>query len=400
MQSINNLKQLGQMKKKLVLALMLLAVSSSVNSQNPFSGGSGVIVKGTVVNTGNVRSHLPVSVEGSGAIVNDNGSSNEMRVSGLFVGSGTTVTNSGKLTVDEFVAPPPVVLDLQWSLIPGGTFYMGSPAGEPNREAANETQHTVALSKAYYMTKYPVTNAQYAAYLNAAGIVSDGSSTPNAKGDATVNGGTASQIFATQNATYGIKWVTDHWEPCTTAKANAPMTYVTWFGAKAFADYYGLSLPTEAQWEHAARGGGDATADTKPFGIGDGTMLYAEMANFNGANPYELPGGAKTSYVAADGHTNTYLATTTSVGQYPANAYGLYDMHGNVYEWCQDWYIADYTAIPSYQLDPTGAATGSNRVLRGGYWSNYAQNCRSACRGSGTPTSSDDNVGFRVVFVP
>ena len=134
-------------------------------------------------------------------------------------------------------------------------------------------------------------------------------------------------------------------------------------------------LPSEAEWEYAARAG-----TTTAFAFGD--SLSSEQANFNGDYPY---GGAAKG---------TYLEKTTAVGSYRANGWGLYDMHGNVWEWVEDWY-GDY---PSGAVtDPTGAATGSNRVGRGGGWGATAGDLRSANRYFDTPSFRFNYLGFRVL---
>jgi formylglycine-generating enzyme required for sulfatase activity len=138
-------------------------------------------------------------------------------------------------------------------------------------------------------------------------------------------------------------------------------------------------LPTEAQWEYAARAGTDT-----PFYFGD--CLSTNQANYDGN--YPLSGCSK----------GRYRETTIPGGSLNApNAWGLHDMHGNVYEWCADWY-GDY---PSGSVtNPTGPSTGSNRVGRGGSWSIDAGGCRSANRSSGSPGGRSGNLGFRLSRQP
>jgi formylglycine-generating enzyme required for sulfatase activity len=261
-------------------------------------------------------------------------------------------------------------------LIPKGTFLMGSsngsavgvgvPGTDPNATPAetyrvsDETQHRVTLTKNYYMSKYEITNAQYAEFLNAEGIGSTGAK-------ATVQGGET--LIEASRGIYD--WGLHHngrWEPVA-GYENHPVIYVSWYGAKAYAEWAGGDLPTEAQWERAARGG----VENMPFGIGDGTLLTDAMANFNNYR-------------------------TMAVGSYSdyANAYGLYDMHGNVSEWCLDSNHG-YTSSPV--TDPVGT-TGLDRVTRGGYWYDNIRSCRSAHRSTGDPNYRHYVVGFRVMFYP
>jgi formylglycine-generating enzyme required for sulfatase activity len=294
---------------------------------------------------------------------------------------------------DRWAIKTPGGYSIETVLIPKGTFLMGSSDGssvgigvpgtdpdatpaEPGRESY-ETQHRVTLSKDYYMSKYPITNAQYAGFLNHAGVDATGAKTGIQGGKTLIM---ASVYFNDYNdyCDWGLHYNGNRWEPV--GYKNHPVMKVSWYGAKAYAEWAGGDLPTEAQWERAARGG----VENRPFGIGDGKRLTGDMANF----------------------TDIYADCTTAVGAYSgyANAYGLYDMHGNVYEWCLDRWDrnSNYANLPS--TDPVGT-TGSDRVLRGGGWNGgwdvgIAQYCRSASRFSGHPDRCGGYVGFRVVFYP
>jgi formylglycine-generating enzyme required for sulfatase activity len=143
------------------------------------------------------------------------------------------------------------------------------------------------------------------------------------------------------------------------------------------------TLPSEAQWEYACRAG-----TATPFAFG--ATLTAELANYD----------ANTSYV--DGPKGEYRQQTTPVGMFPANAWGLQDMHGNVYEWCLDHWHASYEGAPadgSAWLKPS-ATDEEERLLRGGSWYNGPRNCRSAYRDRLLPVIASYHVGFRVVCLP
>jgi len=149
-------------------------------------------------------------------------------------------------------------------------------------------------------------------------------------------------------------------------RGNRPVINVIWHEANAFAEWMGCRLPTEAEWEYACRAG-----TTTPFNTG--YNLTTSQANFCGDN---------------------YREKTMPVGSFAPNAWGLYDMHGNVWECCNDW-DADYSA--SAQTNPKGPSTGSYRVYRGGSWFSNANRCRSANRDSYTPDTRSYSVGFRLV---
>jgi len=228
---------------------------------------------------------------------------------------------------------------IQWASIPAGTFTMGSPSSEVNRGSDEGPQHQVTLS-AFKMSKYEVTFAQYDKFCEATG---------RSKPD------------------------DEDW-----GRGNRPVINVSWHDATAFAKWMGCRLPTEAEWEYACR-----AKTTTPFNTGNN--LTTSQANYNGNYPYN--GNAK----------GTYRNKTIAVGSFSPNAFGLYDMHGNVWEWCSDWY-GDYSS--SSQTNPKGASSGDYRVLRGGGWRHDARLCRSAFRNNNSPSSSRHFIGFRLVLAP
>jgi uncharacterized repeat protein (TIGR02543 family) len=255
--------------------------------------------------------------------------------------------------------------------IPGGTFTMGSPASEPNR-SSGETQHTVTLSS-FYMGKYQVTQEQYLAVMGSnpsvfKTAVSGESGTPGKLPVERVSWYDA-LVFCNRlsiaeglSPAYSISGSTDPivWGAVPTS-INATWNAVTIVSGSA-----GYRLPTEAQSEYACRAG-TTTAYNTGDTISDNTGWYYDNS------------GSKTH----------------QVGLKPANAWGLYDMHGNVREWCWDWY-GTYTA--GAQTDPMGASSGSFRVARGGGWSSVlAEYLRSAYRYYSTLEVSSTGTGFRLV---
>lgn len=257
--------------------------------------------------------------------------------------------------------------------IPKGTFMMGSPdggfdgdgVGDDEADANEMPQHEVTLTRDFYMGKYEVTAAQYADFLNAAGVAK---AEVNSKARHTVDGYGEQDLFSVNLGGWTPQWndATNRWE----AGGNTPMINVTWYGAKAYTDWVGGSLPTEAQWEYACRAG---TTTAYSFG-GDAAGL-----------------GDYAWY-----WYNSESSDPSPVGTKKPNPWGLYDMHGNVSEWCSDWFGSYSDA--SAATDPTGPASGDYRVARGGDWLSYPKDCRSAYRISSSPGSAFNIIGFRVVF--
>lgn len=224
-------------------------------------------------------------------------------------------------------------LDMKFVYISPGTFIMGSPENESGRRD-DETQHQVTLTKGFYMQKTEVTQGQWKALI--------GSNPSKFKG----------------------------------CGEDCPVETITWNDAQHFIDKLNQKesgrryrLPTGAQWEYAARTGTQA-----PYYTGD-TEADLDRAGWYIINAYKAP---------------------HPVARKEPNSWGLYDTHGNVWEWCQDWY-GQYTKESA--MDPSGPPSGSFRVLRGGSWSDPAWNCRAALRCRAGPDGRGHYLGFRLVLL-
>jgi formylglycine-generating enzyme required for sulfatase activity len=241
-------------------------------------------------------------------------------------------------------------------LIPAGEFVMGSPATEAEREAGEE-QHEVAITRPFYLGAYTVTQGQFANVMG-----------KNPSFFQSRNGGSPG------HPAEQVRW-DDARAFCTRLSAfseekNAGRTY---------------RLPSEAEWEYACRAG-----TTTAFNVGH--ALSSRQANFNGKFPY---GGAEKG---------PFLRRTAKAGSYPPNAWGLYDMHGNVYEWCNDWYDPDYYKKspkdnpkgPEKGVVATGFDSNSFVVVRGGCWLDEGRACRSARRFRLQQSEPYRWTGFRV----
>jgi formylglycine-generating enzyme required for sulfatase activity/serine/threonine protein kinase len=230
-------------------------------------------------------------------------------------------------------------------LLPAGKFTMGSPPTEKGR-GDDEDEHEVTIRRPFYIGAYEVAQDEYRKMMGT-----------NPSYFAPTGGGKA-QVAGLQTGAF-------------------PVEYVSWDDAVAFCKKLSelpaekaagrtYALPTEAEWEYACRAGAET-----PFSFGD--KLATSQANIARA-----------------------FGRTARVGSYAPNAFGLCDLHGNVWEWCADWYDAAYYRGSS-AIDPPGPATGRERVLRGGAWATPAQSCRAAQRGRNDPATRNHVIGFRVV---
>ena len=229
-------------------------------------------------------------------------------------------------------------IGMKFVWIPPGNFMMGSPKEEKQRNA-NEPQHKVTLTKGFYMGVSTVTQEQWKEFM---------AKNPSA--------------FA--------------------GEKNLPVDSVSWSDCQEFIkklkekDKKSYRLPTEAEWEYACRAG-----TTTPYHFG--VTISTKQANLHD--------------VSEKDKKNLPLLKTTPVNSFPANAWGLHDMHGNVWQWCQDSY-GDY---PQNEfVDPQGPKGGANRVLRGGSWFYSPDCCRSACRSWGELGFRNYSIGFRLCFFP
>lgn len=262
-------------------------------------------------------------------------------------------------------------------LIPAGTFMMGSPETEASR-LDDETMHQVTLTEPFRMSIHEITNSQYCVFLNSTGVPENGMGTVTYVDNGTEV--TAEKLLVLDSSKdAGIGGLYDHgvnfnamtgkWEPVS-GYEDFPVIFVSWFGATAYADWVGGALPTEAQWEYSCRAGSDT-----PYFFGSNV---ADVDDYG--------------WIYVSG-----MPSTHEVGQKKPNAFGLYDMIGNVSEYCSDWY-AMYDSEPV--SDPEGPLSGTERCVRGSSIFDNALFCRSAFRNSYEPdkTGSGGWVGFRIVL--
>ncbi len=226
---------------------------------------------------------------------------------------------------------------LEMVYVPGDTFQMGSPKTEKGRDDSESPQHHVTVIP-FYMGKYPITQRQWKA------------------------------IMSTNPASFKGE--------------NHPIERITWYDAIDFCSKLSektgqtYRLPSEAEWEYACRAG-----TTEPFHFGE--TITADLANYNG------------QYTYASALESIYRDKTIEVGTFPPNAFGLYDMHGNVWEWTCSEYEAEYKG--KEQRCIMSSSHASSIVIRGGSWDGLPRWARSAYRGGSWPSSRNFDLGFRVI---
>ncbi|PSB05423.1 protein kinase, partial [filamentous cyanobacterium CCP2] len=238
-------------------------------------------------------------------------------------------------------------ITLEMVEIPGGTFTMGSSEDEPGRDGNESPQHQVTVP-GFFMGRFQVTQAQYEA----------------------ITGSNPSRFSG----------------------ANRPVEQVSWNDAIEFCEKLSqrtgraYRLPSESEWEYACRAG-----TTTPFHFWE--TITTDLANYNGS---ESVFGGEPIYRSEP--RGEYRQQTIDVGSFLPNAFGLHDMHGNVWEWCQDVWHVNYNGAPT---DGSAWVTGggsNRRLLRGGSWVNFPRYCRSAIRDTNFPDYRVNSLGFRVVL--
>lgn len=290
-----------------------------------------------------------------------------------------TTVDEGEDSFDKFMAEElavpnqPLALTMLW--IPPGRFWMGSPPTEPERGDSEAPMHLLQM-QGFFMSQTPITQAQWRQVVRS-----------NERSGERWGRELSTKPSRFQEENSGLF-------PGEANTDNRPVEQVSWLDAMEFCSRLSqrigrnYTLPSEAQWEYACRAG-----TTTPFHFG-GT-ISPELANYVGNHAY------------ADGPTGTYRRQTTPVGLFPANAWGLQDMHGNVWEWCLDEWHESYEDASSNGQAWLDVAEGEKskesvktRLLRGGSWGGDPGRCRSAYRGRSRAEDANDDVGFRVVCLP
>ena len=266
--------------------------------------------------------------------------------------------------------------------IPPGVFAMGSPADANMKEADERPRHQVRITTGFYMGRTEVTRSQFATF------AIDAAWETQAEREGwsyTWMNGAFQIVSGISFRSVGFAQTDDH-----------PVVCVSWDDAVEFCRWLGYRegrryrLPTEAEWEYACRAGTQTVyhwGNRPAEGLG-----WCNVADQSAREEFSKVASPSFLFPWSDGYV-----FTTPVGRFRPNAFGLYDMHGNVLEFCSDWYGEKYYQIAP-AMDPTGPTRGEFRILRGGDWSSYRTGCRAAKRYRDRPSIRCSNLGFRVVM--
>jgi len=305
-----------------------------------------------------------------------------------------TGPSDSKKSEDENTAPPvssTVVPDDESDRmvrLDGGSFLMGTDSDEGFPADGEGPVREVHLDS-FYIDTHPVTNREFEEFVQDTGYETDA----EAYGwsfvfQAFVDEKTAKWAPRVQGAPWWVKVEDACWKwpegrgSHVSNRLDHPVVHVSWTDAQAFCEWAGLRLPTEAEWEHAARGG--LTQKTYPWG----NELRPDGEHM--CNIWQ--GSFPDHNTEADGFVGT-----APVGSFPPNEYGLYDMSGNVWDWCADWFHPEYH-VDGPRHNPTGPPDGEGKVMRGGSYlchDSYCNRYRVAARTANTPDSTTGNLGFR-----
>ncbi len=267
-------------------------------------------------------------------------------------------------------------------LIPSGKFIMGSLGGEKGHREDEGPRHEVTISKPFYMGVYHVTRGQFAAFVD----------DKHFKTDAEKDGWSIAWNGIKFDKVNGVWWKkpgfgqTDE-HPVVCVSHNDAVAFCEWLSKKTGKT---VRLPTEAQWEYACRAG-----TTAAYQWGDNPDEGKGWCNAGDLTAKKTLGEKLPFFNWSDGYTYT-----SPVGRFKKNAFGLYDMQGNAWQWCDDWYSKDYYSANGNDRDPLGPNNGKYVVNRGGGWDNGPLDCRCAFRSTGEPVISGNNAGFRVMVLP
>jgi formylglycine-generating enzyme required for sulfatase activity len=272
-------------------------------------------------------------------------------------------------------------LGMKLVLIPPGKFLMGSPDSDNDVDANEKPQHEVEITKAFYLSVHTVTVGQFRSFVSDTGYQTEAET--DAQGGFGYNEQTHAFAFNHQYSWKDPGWYQTNEHPVVNITWNDAVKFCQWLSRREGQKY---RLPTEAEWEYCCRAG----TNTRYY-CGDEGFRLRDVANVADASYKKKDLKAMSVASWDDG-----FPFTAPVGRFKPNAFGLYDMHGNVWQWCADWYGENYYKTRP-RKDPQGPRAGSVRIQRGSGFQTSDRACRAAVRYSGWPTFRGFSLGFRVV---